>query len=292
MSDILETKSSSATLVDTASPLRNPSTPHSIISTAFCASEQPAIPPLPSQVVVDNDTHTSLSSDPLLSSSPSLANASALTTAPTLRDPPLEPAPFSRDSTISTISIQQAQDQWNQIVSSSLTVLASQFSAASRQLAVEPPLVPSAHAEVQDGLPPQSSPRNENMQPLFRRLEAIERTQSRLKKGLENVHLGLRGMVSGGQEISWKAREEEKEIFTEERLEDVDIQVRVDNLQSRTEGLESRMEALEKTVAGAVESIKLEWVHWHQVSRLRCAYVTFRCGIVKLGCIPGFITQL
>ena len=76
------------------------------------------------------------------------------------------------------------------------------------------------------------------------------------------MRLKLKGLASGDDadltSMSWKAKEKEKEVFIEERIEQADLNTRLDNLQSRTEGLESRMEVLEKTVEGVVESLRLE----------------------------------
>ncbi|KAI0782656.1 hypothetical protein C8Q75DRAFT_727324 [Abortiporus biennis] len=158
-------------------------------------------------------------------------------------------------------------EQWSHIVSSSLSALASQFSAASLAFA--------ANAVQQDDIGSSQSMVGSDNATLKRRIEIIERSQVQLGEALENVRISFERINT--RAIS-KEKAKEKDGDIEEYNPD-DLHTRVNNLQSRIEGLESRTEDLEKKVEGIVDSIKLDQARLY--TRLHNASVSLNKHLIK-----------
>ncbi|KAJ3480637.1 hypothetical protein NLI96_g8206 [Meripilus lineatus] len=297
MSGVLDTKASDATLVDTTAKNNNnnsssPLNSNSVTTTSASASEQIGTNYnhnqlsnlLPPHLEIDNITPASTFSASFDPHS-NLPNSTESNTVE-FTTPPAHPHshpratgvghhPRESTASISTLNLQQAQEQWNQIVAESLAEIALQFEEASRRVGSQP-LQLQPQDQDQGRGQGRAVPTDVS---IHARLEGIEASQARFVQDLETVRLKLKGLADDnsskgngngdltttttGDTPSWKAKEKMREAFigVEERFESADsvsVSGRVENLQRRTEGLESRMEVLEKSVEGILETIKLD----------------------------------
>ncbi|KAL4250469.1 hypothetical protein ABKN59_006959 [Abortiporus biennis] len=306
--NILENKASSATLVETLPRTTGASTPHSTTTTAYCSSDIPQMSTpsdhpsspfsssfdpngtTPGRVASFGSAGTAVGQYMITPPVPQPRNPSRSGTGQSVTSPfsasfdpnvDASPAVEPTHSRNSSLSSHAAQEQWSHIVSSSLSALASQFSAASLAFAANAvqqddigSVDSSSHSE---GLAPaksQSMVGSDNAT-LKRRIEIIERSQIQLGEALENVRISFERINT--RAIS-KEKAKEKDGDIEEYNPD-DLHTRVNNLQSRIEGLESRTEDLEKKVEGIVDSIKLDQARLY--TRLHNASVSLNKHLIK-----------
>lgn len=175
-------------------------------------------------------------------------------------------------SRTSSTSSSIAQEQWNNIMSASLSALANQFSAASAALhTTSAASFPGALPQAADSVPGETNDNaavaryhtnvaaNAQMMLFIQRLENLEHSQRRIESELQGLKISKTTNGHAHLNVIDEEKRDIKEKYRAvDRDEKSDSMGRVDNLQSRVEGLESRMESLEARVEGVVDSIKLD----------------------------------
>ncbi|KAK7684370.1 hypothetical protein QCA50_012317 [Cerrena zonata] len=321
---ILKNKSSAVTLVDSNSTNTTPtavSTPGVSDSPTNTShphhgfSIAPPVPELPPSLThLDHLTHNTHQhshsngtppSPYSASFDPNVSNISL--TSPALAQPTVPPRSnfrpstsgsitHSRSSSLSVQSSTQVQEQWTQIMSSSLNTLAAQFTAASQALMAATPggTISEAEAEEElgeDGPKEGGGPAALNLTVsntvrsgqetllVLKRLEAIEKTQSHLLSKIASLEGSTASQIkSRTVETKPKRTDAEKELDIEEvpmtpnekekekekRADSInvnqDLGSLLHNLVSRLEGIESRMEKMEGKVGDLSENVRLDQI--------------------------------
>ncbi|THH19880.1 hypothetical protein EUX98_g8692 [Antrodiella citrinella] len=214
----------------------------------------------------------------------------------------------------STGSIHVAQEQWNHIMSSSLSALASQFQAASQVIASSSASVSDgaynerSSASYSDAAPEQEEAASEvsdlalarsSVNPLgvetmlslmMSRLENVERNQVRLSGELESVRVELAELkhsgrgFDGGEPTSVEKVTEDAGYFPrqEGKMKETEIVEvsRSDEPQQPPEAeVQKRVEALETNVLSILETLKVEQARLYP--RLQNAAVTLNKQAIK-----------